>query len=69
MATPKPLTGAAAAAEYRKQVSAAGVKKAEANAKKANEKKYGYASSPKATTADSARKQNAAKLAKNAKKR
>jgi hypothetical protein len=48
MATPKPkvtpkakpLTGAAAAEEYRKQVSKAGVKKAEANAKKAIDKKY-----------------------------
>ena len=37
---PKPLTGAAAAAEYRWQVSKAGVKKAEANAKKAIDKKY-----------------------------
>ena len=37
---PKPLTGAAAAAEYRRQVSKAGVKKAEANAKKAIDKKY-----------------------------
>ena len=37
---PKPLTGAAAAAEYRKQGSKAGVKKAEANAKKAIDKKY-----------------------------
>lgn len=48
MATPKPkstpkakpLTGAAAAAEYRRQVSAKGVKKAESNAKKAIDKKY-----------------------------
>ena len=37
---PKPLTGAAAAAELRRQVSAKGVKKAEANAKKATDKKY-----------------------------
>jgi len=33
------------------------------------EKKYGYPSPPKATTADSAKRQNAAKLAKNAKKK
>jgi hypothetical protein len=33
------------------------------------QKKYGYPSMPKATTADSARRQNTAKLAKSAKKR
>jgi hypothetical protein len=33
------------------------------------QKKYGYPSMPKATTADSAKRQNAAKLAKNTKKK
>ena len=33
------------------------------------QQKYGYPSPPRATTADSAKRQNAAKLAKNAKKR
>ena len=37
---PKPLTGPAAIAELQRQVSPAGVKKAEANAKKAIAKKY-----------------------------
>ena len=36
----KPLTGAAAIAELQKQVSKAGVAKAEADARKAIEKKY-----------------------------
>ena len=36
----KPLTGPAAVKEYQRQVSPAGVKKSEANAKKAIAKKY-----------------------------
>jgi len=37
---PAPLTGPAAVKEYQRQVSPAGVKKAEADAKKALDKKY-----------------------------
>jgi hypothetical protein len=40
MPTPKPLTGAAAVAEYQRQVSPKGVAAMEANARKALEKKY-----------------------------
>jgi hypothetical protein len=58
---PKQLTGAAAIAELQRQVSPKGVAKAEADARKAIEKKYPGLTIPatrKAKSADLARSRN-----------